>query len=972
MPIPPLKKNQTWKKEKKKYYIPKNSSYKVRTKVNSSFKSKKNKNSFFKKIILNKLFLKISLVLIFLFFIFIFGFFIWLSKDLPKPEQLMERQIAQSTKIYDRSGENVLYEIHGNEQRTIVALDDMPSYIKNATIAIEDKNFYNHGGISVWGILRGVVWQTIKGNRAQGGSTLTQQLVKNAILTNERKIVRKLKEWILAYRIEKKYSKDEILQMYFNEIPYGSTSYGIEAAAKRYFDKSAKDLNLPEAAILAALPQAPSRYSPYGPNKELLLNRKDYILDLMHEQNYITEAKRDAAKLYELEFKKQSTNITAPHFVMYVKELLAEKYGEKTVEQEGFKIITTLDLYKQKIAEDVIREESVKNLDYNATNASLISIDPKTGQILTMVGSKDYFSEEIDGQVNITTSLRQPGSSLKPLVYAALFEKGYNPNTVLYDVLTNFSNNENEPYEPRNYNNNELGPVSIKKALAGSLNIPAVKAIYLAGVENVLDLAKKAGYTSLSDKDRFGLSLVLGGGEVKLMEHANAFSIFAREGVVHPISAILRIEDKDGNIIEEFKEPKEKKVLDVNIARMINDILSDNNARAYAFGESNWLTLGNRPVGAKTGTTNDYKDAWTIGYTPSIITGVWVGNNNSSEMKRGAAGGVVAAPIWQKYMKQILGDTPIEYFKKPEIKKTGKPVIDGNIESGTVVRIDKASGLLATEHTPPEYIEEQVFQQAHSILYYVNKDNPLGDTPKNPEKDPQFTLWESRVLEWAERENFATSSPPTEYDNLHKEENKPTFDILSPSDKQTISESFFTSRIEASAPRGVNKVKYYINNNLVLTTYSYPFSLEKQLTFLDNGYHNLKIEVCDDVDNCSEKSIEFNLILDNDVSFDPIEISFFDINNGQALNNIDFPFVLKIKNNNPEQVAKIKTFYKQKEENEYNLLHTSEPITDQQTNVIWQSPPKSGTYELYAEAFGWGGQNNSTEKITINVNNINE
>lgn len=967
MPIPQIKKaNQSWRKGKKKDYAIKNPNNTRKSyKLNS--KNKPNKFSF-KKTHLFKNTIKIGMLFFVIFGLFIFLAITWLSRGLPNPNQLMDRQIAQSTKIYDRTGETILYEIHGNEQRTIVDMKEMPEYIKWATISIEDKNFYDHGGISLWGIFRGIVWQKIRGKGIQGGSTLTQQLVKNAILTPERTIKRKIKEWILAYKIEQKYTKDEILQMYFNEIPYGSTAYGIEAASMRYFNKNARNINIAEAAILAALPQAPSRYSPYGANKELLIQRQHYIIDLMFKQGYIPEAKAEAAKLYELKFKKQTTNIIAPHFVMHVKELLSEKYGEKMIEQGGLKITTTLDLYKQEIAEEIIEKAFEKNKQYNASNTAMVSIDPKTGQVLTMVGSRDYFNEEIDGQVNITTSLRQPGSSLKPLVYASSFLKGYTPNTILYDVVTNFSNNKDEPYEPHNYDSKEHGPVTIRKALAGSLNIPAVKAIYLAGIDNVLNLAEKLNYSSFSERDRFGLSLVLGGGEVKLLEHTNAFSVFAREGVIHPISTILKIEDKDQNLIEEFKN-KEKNIIDSNVARMINDILSDNQARAYAFGESNWLNLESRPVAAKTGTTNDYRDAWTIGYTPSIVTGVWVGNNNNTAMKQGAAGGVVAAPIWHDYMKKILGNTPIEYFKKPTIKKTGKPILDGNIESGETIKIDKASGLLATEWTPKDYIEEKKINKAHSILYYVNKNKPTEKQPKNPEKDPQFELWESRVLNWAQKENSLTSTSPTSYDNLHKPENNPKFQILYPKNNQTITNSFFTSEIKASAPRGIKVAKYYINDNLIFSNTSYPFNLEKQLNFLVNGYYNLKIRVCDDINNCSEQSIEFNLILENEPKLEILDISFFELNNGLAITNIDFPLTIKIKTNKPEQIAKINLFYKNNSNENITLIKTIKEITNTITEISWQTTPLTGTYTLYAEATEWTNQTHKTKEMLITVTN---
>jgi 1A family penicillin-binding protein len=898
--------------------------------------------------------------------LFLFIFFAWISRGLPDPNQLIDREVAQSTKIYDRTGENILYEIHGDEKRTLVALNEIPENLKWATIDIEDKDFYKHGGFSLWAIFRTAVTNVLFGQKA-GGSTLTQQFIKNSVLTSEKSYVRKIKELILAYRVEKKFSKDEILQMYFNEIPYGSTSYGVEAASRRYFGKSVKDINLAEAAILAALPQAPSRYSPYGSNKNLLMDRQKHILDLMVEQGHITKDEAETAKNTEVVFKEQTDNIAAPHFVMYIKEILSEKYGEKIVEQGGLKIYTTLDLYKQKIAEEVIKEKTTSNQEkYDATNAALISLDPKTGQILAMVGSKDFFNEEIDGQVNITTIPRQPGSSMKPLVYAASFIKGYTPDTILYDVVTNFSTDPANPYEPHNYDLGERGPVTIRKALAGSLNIPAVKAIYLAGISNVLNLADELGYTTLKDRDRFGLSLVLGGGDVKLIEHANAFGAFAREGEIHAVNAILKIEDKDGKVLEEYKEEKGKKVLDAKIAKMINSILSDNGARSYVFGENNYLTLGSRPVAAKTGTTNDYHDAWTIGYTPSIVTGVWVGNSNNAAMKRGADGSVVAAPIWHDYMSKVLGDTPIEYFKAAEIEKTGKAVLNGQIEGNITAVIDRASGLLATEFTPESFREEKTFTEAHSILYYVNKNDPRGDAPKNPADDPQFNLWESRVLAWAAKKGLATSSPPTEYDNLHKPENQPQFSIENLTDKQIITEQSLRAGVSASAPRGVSRAEYYIDDNLIETNRSTPFNLEKNISFLPNGFHNLKVKVCDGIDNCSEKSLEFNLIINGNQASGDINISWADLSNGLTLKNTDFPFSLKIKVSNPTQTARI-DFYYQIENGEKTLIKSHSPINAELTEIFWSKPPVPGNYKLSAEARGWGGQTAKTEELAVTI-----
>lgn len=782
----------------------------------------------------------------------------WISRDLPNPNQLIDRQVAQSTKIYDRSGEHILYEIHGEEKRTLINLDEIPENVKHATIAIEDKNFYKHGGFSIWAMFRTMITNIIY-NRRAGGSTLTQQFVKNAILSSEKSYVRKIKEIILAQRIEKKFSKDEVLQMYLNEIPYGSNAYGVEAASQKFFGKSVREVNLAEAALLAALPQSPSRYSPYGPNKDLLLGRKDYILDVMAEQNYISEAERDAAKSFELKFERAETNITAPHFVMMVKDILAEKYGETEVEQGGLKIYTTIDWEKQKFAEEIIKEKTENYQEkYNADNAALVAVDPKTGQILVMVGSRDYFNEEIDGQVNVANRPRQPGSSMKPIVYAALFEQGYTPDTKLYDVVTNFSTNSAEPYIPHNYNGKEYGPVSIRQALAGSLNIPAVKAIYLAGINQVLNLTENLGYTTLNDRSRYGLALVLGGGEIKMMEHVNAYSAFAREGKVNKIALILKIEDKDGKILEEYKQ-EESRALTTETAQKINSILSDNNARSFIFGEKNWLVLGNRPVAAKTGTTNDYKDAWTIGYTPSLVAGVWVGNTDNSKMGTGADGSVVAAPIWNEFMKRALGDGPVETFKPWSGEKTGKAAIDGELNYSKKVIIDVSTGLPAGIDTPEELKNEVEIFNHHSILYYVNREDPFGPEPGADSNDPQFNLWESAVKEWAKKNNQLSTEELINNAELVKPENKPTIKIESPEEGSAINQNIVKIKVSASAPRGIKTIKYKLNESTLFSDGS-ETEINAALDNLENGYQKITATACDDVGNCESTTVNFNLV----------------------------------------------------------------------------------------------------------------
>lgn len=814
-------------------------------------------------------------------------FFFWAGRNLPNPNTLSERLVAQSTKIYDKTGETVLYDIHGAQKRTLIKLEELPDYVKWSTIALEDKKFYVHHGFDPVGFARAIINNVLRGYGSGGGSTLTQQLVKNAILTSEKTLSRKIKELILSLKIEQKFTKDEILQMYLNEIPYGSVSYGVEAAAQTFFGKSAKDMDLAEAALLAALPQATTYYSPYGGHKEQLVTRAHYCLDQMFEEGYITAEEREEAKkvdiLSRIVPKKES--IIAPHFVMYIKEILIETYGEKMVEQGGLKVTTTLDLDKQTIAETAINEQIESNeKDWKAGNAAFIALDPKTGQILAMVGSRDYFDEEHDGAVNVTLRPRQPGSSFKPIVYTAAFIKGFTPSTVLYDVFTTFKTEIGKDYEPHNYNNRNYGPVTIKQALAGSLNIPAVKTLYLTGVPRVLDLAESFGYTTFGDRSRFGLSLVLGGGEVKLIEHVNAFSVFATEGEKHKVSGILKVEDSKGRVLEEWRDQKET-VVEPQYCRLTTNILSDNNARAYIFGMQNWLTLGDRPVAAKTGTTNDFHDAWTIGFTPSLAAGVWVGNSNNDAMKEGADGSVVAAPIWNKFMKEALKDTPVENFTPPEPIVTGKPRLDGAPPARQTLRVNKITGEPATAETPPELIEKRVYQDLHSILYYINKDDPRGSAPFDPDSDLQFQFWEESIKKWAEAQGIyplrdaqlnqygfideetpANSSTSTE-ENIEQEQpdifpNFNLINVVSPENGATVSGEKIEIIFQRREGINLTSISYFIDGYLVARDvgeklnidqiYSRSIKVPKEIK---PGDHTIRMSIYDSGGNSEEKTI---------------------------------------------------------------------------------------------------------------------
>ncbi len=955
----------------------------AKPKNNSGYKKDKHKKQRKKGLsglIFNKTTVLLILGIIFAGSIFVVSMVAWMSKNLPNPNQLTNREVSQTTKIYDRSGENLLYKIHGEQQRTLMTLDEIPDYVEQAAISIEDKKFYKHEGFSLWAIFRTTLTNIINNKRA-GASTLTQQLIKNTVLTPKKTYTRKIKELILAHKLENAYTKNQILQMYLNEVPYGGMAYGVEAASQYYFGKSVTEVNIAEAAVLASLPQAPSYYSPYGPHKKQLIQRQKYILNLMNEQGYITKQEEKDAKNYNIKFTPPSTDIKAPHFVMYIKKILADKYGQRMLEQKGLKIYTTLDWYKQKKAKKIIKEEALKNAqNYNAQNAALVSINPKTGQILSMIGSRDYFDNEIDGQVNVAISNRQPGSSLKPMVYATAFSKGYQPETILIDAPTDFDATQAE-YKPQNFDNKTRGPISMRKALAGSINIPAVKTLYLAGVDKVISNLSNLGYTTISkkNKEKYGLSLVLGGKEVKLLEHTNAYSAFAREGETHPISAILKIEDNQGRVLEEF-ENKTKKTWKAQTARMINSILSDNNARAFTYGQDNWLTLNNRPVAAKTGTTDNFKDAWTIGYTPSLVTGVWVGNNNNTSMSQGAYGGTVAAPIWNKYMQAVLGDTPVEKFKKPSPNKTKKPIINGSIEFQKTVKIDTASGLLSTEYTPENYIKEDTFQNYHSILYYVNKEHPLGKKPKNPEQDPQYDLWEKGVQKWVKehnkKEKTASSSLslkdiPEKEDYLHKPENRPKFTISYPQNKQIIETLTLQSKLEdISATRGIDNAKYFIDNNLLTTNSSYPFELTTNINFLHNGYHDLTVVLCDDIDNCSSKTVTFNLKLDEHIVNEQPAISWLSPKNGLAVNHIDYPINLRLQLKNYLKINKVEVFYTSTNKNKSpKIIKTLKSINHPLININWSSPPITGGYELKGRIYWGQGNVAESEPLIITVTN---
>jgi len=710
------------------------------------------------------------------FILFAIGVLAYFTKDLPSPEGLSGRHVNESTKILDRTGENVLYEIHGEENRTAVAFDKMPKCIKDATLSAEDSEFYNHHGLDFKAIARAAISDIVGGSKAQGASTITQQLIKNSVLDRSKTFNRKIKEAILSLELEQKFSKDQIFEMYLNQIPYGSNAYGVEAAAQTFFGKSAENLSLSECATLAAIPKAPTYYSPYGSNTEELKGRSDWVLSRMAELGYITSqeaeiAKQDNAVKRVVPFFKE---IKAPHFVMFVKEWLVNKYGEEAVQNGGFKVSTTLDYEKQQWAEEAVRAGAERNeKNYNSRNAALVSMNPKNGEILAMVGSRDYFDKENDGNVNVATRLRQPGSSFKPFVYALAFAKGYSPDTMLFDVKTNFKVNDKD-YIPQNFNGSFNGPVSMRDALAGSLNVPAVKTLYLVGVANAVDFANSFGFSTLTDTKNYGLALVLGGGAVTLLEETSAYGVFANDGVRQEPQSVLKIEDPSGKVIYEKPEIKGKRVISEEVARQINSVLSDNGARSRVFGSHSALYIDGFDTAAKTGTTQKFKDGWTVGYTPQVVTGVWTGNNDNSSTRAGE-GLYVAAPIWNEYMQKFLPTVLREKFITPiNAKKPDKMMLNGKFENSVEVRIDEKTGLLAEDDCPDKYTKKKTFSDAHTILYYVNREDPLGDIPKKPQDDPMYKYWEEGVQKWYseghggngdkknKKDKYSGSAPPTE------------------------------------------------------------------------------------------------------------------------------------------------------------------------------------------------------------------
>ena len=725
---------------------------------------------------------KLKFLFGFLIFIFASGFFggvlfwFYILKDLPSPQTLTQRQTPVSTKIYDRNG-ILLYNIYKDQNRTPVHLSDIPIHVKLATIAVEDAEFYSHPGFSIRGIARAGL-KNVKERQLSGGSTITQQLVKNALLTSEKTFVRKLREVVLAVKVELTFNKDEILEMYLNEVGYGGTSYGIQEASRTYFGKDVKNLSLAEAALLAGLPKSPTEYSPFGVNPDLAFSRQKEVLNLMKINGFITSEQKKEAEGGEIKLVDQKTDIKAPHFVMYVRQLLEEKYGKSVVESGGLEITTSLDYQIQKLAEKVVAEEVEKLAKLNVSNAAVVVMDPATGEILAMVGSKNYFDAQNDGNVNVAVRLRQPGSSIKVVNYAYALSNGISAGSLVNDAPITFNVEGQPPYSPKNYEGGYRGTLTIRSALAESRNIPAVKVLASYGVSHMIEMGQKLGITTWQDPSNYGLSLTLGGGEVKLIDLARVYATIANYGKRPELVSTLKVVDYKGKALEEYKCEKQdennqtelvnqgpedsdepinritdnlintaqasqsalispasktedcggEQVLDPRVSFIITDILKDNTTRAPSFGTNSLLVIPNhKEVAVKTGTSNDLRDNLAIGYNQKYLVAVWVGNNDNSPMSRIASGVTGATPIWNKIMSALLAQEENHDWQVPE----------GLIQ----VPICPYTGTLACEGCPTKmewFLEENRPTKACSPEWFKKPDDTPDDAEENLQPTPEI------------------------------------------------------------------------------------------------------------------------------------------------------------------------------------------------------------------------------------------
>lgn len=817
------------------------------------------------------------------------------SRDLPNPNRLLERSEELSTKITDRNDQPI-YEVYGDKHRVLVKLEDVAPSVLHATMAVEDSNFYLHQGVSIRGLLRAVKNMALGGN-LQSGSTITQQVVKNALLTQDQTITRKLKELVLSLQLENRYNKDEILQMYINETPYGGQNYGVFTAAKAYFNKDPKDLSIAESAFIAGLPQSPSRYSPYSSDPNLGIERKNYVLYLMNvrgwldsngARHYLSDEDYQAALSEELQFEAAGVSFKAPHFVFYVKEFLADMYGEDVIEQMGLQVKTTLDLEYQQAVTDIVKEEVDKAAFENVYNGALVAIDPKNSQVLAMVGSKDYFAESypegcisgITGEdsclfepnLNVTLAKRQPGSSIKPITYATMMEQGYPASYPLLDVPTTFQGADNgKDYNPVNYDGQYRGPMSIRKSLGNSLNIPAVKAIQIVGLQNMIKQAQKMGITTFDDPTRYGPSLTLGGGETRLLEMTNAFGVFANGGIYREPTPILEIKDSQGKILYSYRDNGGKRALSEGVAFLISDILSDDGARSEAFGFGSLLNISGQDVAVKTGTTDDKRDNYAIGYTKDIVIGTWVGNNNNEKMGAVASGISGATPVWRRAMLKFLENEDLEPndFEAPD--KVQKYEID-ELTGGKPFKEFKTRYEWFIDGTEPITVSEW-----YKILEICKPDGKLANKECKDADDTEVKTyidiqaskpeWQMDVDAWLS-ENYSgrdeyfpprmTSKLSYDGDDVDKDKS-PAVQIVNFKDGDT-TPLRFRLKVEVSSARDISEVRIYMDGNRVAEDKSYPYGYNFELNASQSGEHEFKVVAEDEKGREGEHSIRIRVI----------------------------------------------------------------------------------------------------------------
>lgn len=898
------------------------------------------------------------------------GTILWWSKDLPNPSDINNRRVSESTKIFDRTGKNLLYEI-GDVHRTVIPLNRISNYVRQATIAAEDDQFYEHRGLSVTGILRSL-WVDLRHGSRQGGSTITQQLIKNSILTPEKTFQRKFKEAVLAIELEQRFDKDTILEMYLNDIPYGSQAYGIEAASQLYFKTSASDLTLAQAATIAAMTQAPSRYSPYGSHVDDLKRRQEWVLDRMAGLNMISREQAEAAKKEKLEFAPRREAIQAPHFVFYVKELLDNEYGGRVVEQGGLTITTTLDADLQKIAEETLKEKQAQLKSVGASNAALVALDPKTGDILALAGSIDYFDEEIDGNVNVAIRPRSPGSSIKPFVYASAFEKGYTPDTILVDAETDFG----QGYSPKNYDLKEHGPVPMKQALGNSLNIPAVQTLYLTGVKDATTLAQRMGMSTLTNPDRYGLSLVLGGGEVTLLEETSAYGVFANDGARVPPRALLKVNNNSGSLFDATaSQPQGEQVLSQQVARTITNVLSTNENRAMIFGAVNNLTLGSRPVAAKTGTTQEFRDAWTIGYTPSFVAGIWIGNNDNSPMKDNSPSARSAAPVWNAFMRKALANRPIEQFTKPNPRNDiVNQYLNGQLPE-LKAKWQPETNLIYSLDCPVDLGQPKTFKELHSVLYYVQRTRPNGPPPDRPENDSQFDRWEQAVAAWRDKNNEATKSDPAAPHyvaslpqptcGISDSSELPQVRIIEPDTTVLRGRELVHVVAEVESLHPIKEVRFLVDGQQIAkrgpndpyeAVFSYPANF--------SGRKTLQIMALTEDNLIGQAHRTFVINPDDSAP----QVQFLYPKDGAILTPTSFPLIVKVSASDKNGLDYVDILYTKDGRpgtQRIGRVATVSATAANRYEATWPDSPGTGTYYVYAVAYDKTGNSTQTDPKTV-------